>query len=252
MTPAQLIREEELHAYIDGELPTDRTAVVAARLEADPILAARVAAFAADKAALAAAFRPIGQQPVPASWIALIQQAATDAPSARRRVQPWTRWAVGLAACLLLVLGGVAWLEQRGPPEGSILAQAEAARQERTPALGRLTGAALADVSSRDGELTHAVGLKLRAPDLTRLGWTLVEIDIYEKAAALRYRAEGDRTLTLFVRPSTGAPRFDLFETGAVRVCLWQDGVVGAVMMGEMSAGQMMRVAGAAYAALNL
>jgi len=35
-------------------------------------------------------------------------------------------------------------------------------------------------------------------------------------------------------------------------VCLWQDEVVGAVMMGEMSAGQMMRVAGAAYAALNL
>jgi anti-sigma factor RsiW len=252
MMPGQPIREEELHAFIDGELPADRTAAVAAALEADPILAARVAAFAADKAALAAAFRPIGQQPVPTSWIALIQQAATHAPTARRRVRPWARWAVGLAACLLLVLGGVAWLEQRGPPEGSILVQAEAARQERTPALGRLTGAALADVSSRDGELTYAVGLKLRAPDLTRLGWTLVEIDIYEKAAALRYQAEGGHNLTLFVRPSTGAPRFDLFETGAVRVCLWQDEVVGAVMMGEMSAGQMMRVAGAAYAALNL
>ena len=60
-------------------------------------------------------------------------------------------------------------------------------------------------------------------------------------------------TLTLFVRPSTGVPRFDLFKTGALRVCIWQDEVVGAVMMGEMSAGQMMRVAqGAAYAALEL
>jgi anti-sigma factor RsiW len=251
MTSAQPIREEELHAFIDGELPADRASMVAAALEADPILAARVAAFAADKAALAAAYRPIGRQPVPASWIALIERAAA-APTVRRRVPTWAQWAVGLAACLVLALGGVALLEQRGPPEGSILAQAEAARQERTLALARLTGAALADVPSRDAELTHAVGLKLRAPDLARLGWNLVAIDIYPKAAALRYRAEGDRTLTLFVSPSTGAPRFDLFETGAVRVCLWQDEVVGAVMMGEMSAGQMMRVAGAAYAALNL
>jgi anti-sigma factor RsiW len=224
---------------------------VAAALEADPVLAERVAAFAADKSALAAAYRQIGQQPVPESWIALIERAGAT-PTIRLRVQPWSRWAVGLAACLVLALGGVALLEQRGPPEGSILAQAEAARQEQTLALARLTGEALADVPLRDAELTHAVGLKLRAPDLARLGWTLVEIDIYTKAAALRYRAEGDRALTLFVRPSTGAPRFDLFETGAVRVCLWQDEVVGAVMMGEMSAGQMMRVAGAAYAALNL
>jgi anti-sigma factor RsiW len=252
MTSAQPIREEELHAFIDGELPAGRAGMVAAALEADPILAARVAAFAADKAALAAAYRPIGRQPVPASWIALIDRAAAAPPARRRVPPPWARWAVGLAACLVLALLGVALLEQRVPPEGSILAQAEAARQERTLVVARLTGAALADVPSRDAELTHAVGLKLRAPDLARLGWNLVEIDIYAKAAALRYRAEGGRTLTLFVRPSTGTPRFDLFETGAVRVCLWQDEVVGAVMMGEMSAGQMMRVAGAAYAALNL
>jgi anti-sigma factor RsiW len=251
MTSAEPIHEEELHAFIDGELTADRASIVAAALEADPVLAERVATFAADKAALAAAYRQIGRQPVPESWIALIERAAA-APTIRPRVQPWSRWAVGLAACLALALGGVALLEQRGPPEGSILAQAEAARQEQTLALARLTGAALADVALRDAELTHAVGLKLRAPDLAHLGWNLVEIDIYAKAAALRYRAEGDRTLTLFVRPSTGAPRFDLFEMGAVRVCLWQDEVVGAVMMGEMSAGQMMRVAGAAYAALNL
>src|SRR3974390_2222378 len=107
MMSAQPIREEELHAYIDGELPADRAGMVAAALAADPILAARVAAFAADKAALAAAFRPIGQQPVPASWIALIERAAAAAPTPRRRVPPQARWAVALAACLVLALGGV-------------------------------------------------------------------------------------------------------------------------------------------------
>ena len=115
-----------------------------------------------------------------------------------------------------------------------------------------MTGAALADAPSRDAVLAHAVGLSLRAPDLAPLGWQLVELDTYAQAAALRYRAANGGSLTVYVRRSTGAPRFDLLKAGGVRVCIWQDEVVGAVMMGEMSAGQMMRVAGAAYAALSL
>jgi len=58
--------------------------------------------------------------------------------------------------------------------------------------------------------------------------------------------------LTLFVRRSDGVPRFELLKSGTLRTCIWQDEVVGAVMMGEMSAGQMMRVASAAYLALDL
>jgi anti-sigma factor RsiW len=247
----QPIREEELHAFIDGELPSDRADLVTAALEADPSLAARVAAFAADKAALAAAYRPIGQQAVPASWIARIHRA-TALPPVRRRMSPRAYWAVGLAASLVLAVGGATLLYQTNRSDGSILAQAEAARLERSVALSRLTGAALADAPARDAVLAHAVGLQLRAPDSARLGWKLVEIDTYSSAAALRYRTESGGALTMFVRRSTGTPRFDLLKTGGVRICIWQDEVVGAVMMGEMSAGQMMRVAGAAYVALSL
>ncbi len=120
----------------------------------------------------------------------------------------------------------------------------------RSTAVTRLTGAALADASASDAAVARAVGLRLRAPDLAHLGWTLIEIDTYSRAAALRYRSGDGTVLTLFVRPSTGAPRFDLLRKGALRVCIWQDEVVGAVMMGDLTAGQMMRVAGAAYAAL--
>jgi anti-sigma factor RsiW len=249
MTAIDPVAEEELHAYIDGELPPGRARAVAAALESDPVLAARVAAFKADKAALAMAFGPIARQAVPAAWIARIEQAAAQPVhrDARRRVL----WAVALAACVVLVLGRAAQLD-RGLPDGSILAQAEAAQQGRTPAVTRLTGAALADAASRDATLADAVGLKLRAPDLARMGWRLDEIDIYAKAAALRYSTVSGGTLTLFVRPSAGAPWFDLRKSGSIRECIWQDEVVGAVMMGDMSAGQMMRVAGAAYAALNL
>lgn len=251
MKSEQPIREEELHAFIDGELPPDRVGLVVAALEADPILAARVAAFAADKAALATAYWPVGRQPVPAAWIARIQRATAARP-VRRRLSPRACWAVGLAASVVLAAGGATVLYQINRPERSILAQAEAARLERSAALIRLTGTALADARSRDALLTRAVGLRLRTPDLVHLGWKLIEIDTYPNAAALRYRAESGDSVTMFVRRSTGTPQFDLLKTGGVRVCIWQDDVVGAVIMGEMSAGQMMRVAAAAYAALNL
>jgi anti-sigma factor RsiW len=249
--PGQTIPEEELHAFIDGELPSGRTGVVAAAVAADPGLAARVAAFAADKAALAAAYRQVGGEAVPASWIARIERA-TAPKGVRRSVWPRARWAVGLAACLVLAVGGATVLYQSQRDDRSILAQAEAARLEQSPALSRLTGAALVDARLRDAVLAHAVGLHLRAPDLAHLGWQLTELDTYPEAAALRYRAANGGSLTMFVRRSTGTPRFDLLKTARVRVCVWQDEVVGAVIMGEMSAGQMMRVAGAAYAALNL
>ena len=111
MRSAQPIPEEDLHAFIDGELPSERADVVAAALEADPVLAARVAAFAADKAALSAEYRPVGEQAVPASWIARIEGATARLP-VRRRLSPRAGWAIGLAASLALVVGGSTLLYQ--------------------------------------------------------------------------------------------------------------------------------------------
>jgi RNA polymerase sigma-70 factor (ECF subfamily) len=240
----------ELHAFIDGELPPDRAESLEALLASDPALAARLAAFADDKDRLAAAFRPSMDAPVPDAWIARIQQAAAGTP--RRERFHRTAWALALAACVLLALGATAWLQRRDAGEDRIVVQANAARLAQTRPVIALTGALLDDGPARDSLLTRAVGLPVHAPDLARLGWILAEIDTYTGAAALRYRAGDGRALTLYVRKSSGAPRFDLFRIGTLRACIWQDDVVGAVRMGDMSAGQMMRVAGTAYVALDL
>ena len=247
------ISEEELHAFIDGELPPERAATVAAATNADPNLAARIAAFRADKAALATLYGGIAKEPVPEAWLARIEAAAAPIPfPARRAAPPRATWLMALAASVLLLIGGAIWLQPFGPAVDQILAQADAARQEKIVPATRIAGAALADAPARDALLTRVVGLHVRAPDLARLGWRLGEIDTYTQAAALRYTNADGQALTLFVRKSPGAPRFDLLKNGAVRTCIWQDEVVSAVMMGEMSAGQMMRVASAAYNDLNL
>jgi anti-sigma factor RsiW len=240
------IGDDEISAYLDGELPARRSAEVAHALARDPALAARYADFAADKAALAACFRDALDEPLPPAWTARITTAAS--PRRRRRVV----LPLALAASLVAAVGlGRGWLSLHGGDD-RLLAEAEQARRDQIVVATRLAGPSLQDVASRDTVLARAVGLRVRAPDLTRLGWTLAEIDAYAHAAALRYRMADGRALTLFVHRSDGMPRFDILKTGPVRVCIWQDEVVGAVMMGEMSAGQMMRVASAAYVALNL
>jgi len=251
MTSAQPPSEEDLHAFIDGELPADRSASIEQALADDPHLAARVAAFQADKQALAALYAPLGRMPVPASWIARIDQAAARPPTrtTRARLAPWL---TALAACIMLAILGTALLRPHGHAADPILAEAEAARADRLTPVQRLTEAAIADVPGRDAGLARAVGLKLRAPDLARLGWHLVRVDTYAGAAALRYRTDAGQALTLYIRRSTGEPRFDLLHHGRERICIWQDEVVSAVMMGDMTAGAMMRVASAAYLELNL
>ena len=71
---------------------------------------------------------------------------------------------------------------------------------------------------------------------------------LYTKYAAVR----PCWAYSITVRKSAGAARFDLLRRGSLRVCIWQDDVVGAVITGQMSAGAMMRVASRAYADLDL
>jgi anti-sigma factor RsiW len=246
--------DDDLHALIDGELSPAHARLVHDAMRADPALAARAEAFAADKRALAAAYGPVAEAPIPAAWLARIEAATAPVvpvASLARRHAPRRRAVFGLAiAACLAIVALTTLLRPHG--QDTILADAAAARRDLTPPLLRLAGPALLDANARDTALHHAVGLALHAPDLSALHWRLTELETYPHAAALRYRSDSGQALTIYVRPSAGPPRFDLLKDGKIRTCIWQDEVVGAVMMGDMSAGQMMRVASAAYVSLNL
>lgn len=254
MTPRPAdITDEDLSAFIDGELAAPRAREVEHALQADPSLAARVAAFASDKRQLATLYADVAHAAIPDAWRARIEQASRPTTPRLRQALAWRRrpaaFALALAACVALV--ALATLRHPAPAD-PILAEAAAARLDETPPTARLTGAALADTPARDRILRAAVGLTVHAPDLSSQHFHLVELETYLHAATLRYRNDTGVALTVYVRPSAGPPRFDLLKQGRIRTCIWQDEVVGAVMMGDMSAGQMGRVASAAYLALNL
>ncbi len=242
--------EFELHAFVDDELSAPRRAEIAAVLRGEPALAARVAAWQADRERLRQAFAGIAEQPLPAGWAARIEAATAPRP---RPVLATRRFALGagmaLAASAVLV---ACWQWPRGD---TVLSEAEAARDGRLD--GRVGGdAALPTEAARDAVLRSAVGLPVRAPDLHRFGFQLAGMDLFARsaggAAQLRYTDGDRRTLTIYLRRSDGMVRFDLLRRGRTRICVWQDDVVGAVIIAPLSAGEMLRIASSAYTDLNL
>jgi hypothetical protein len=98
----------------DGELPAAEAAALLARIEADPALAARYALFRRTRNAVAAAFAPVAEQPVPPRLLAAIAAAARPAAAApvasrpagwRRRPQAWLALAASLAGLVALPVG---------------------------------------------------------------------------------------------------------------------------------------------------
>lgn len=245
--------EYELHAYVDNELPPGRQAEVAAILREDAALAAQVAAYQSDRDLLRMAFGGIDSEPLPAAWIARIEAATAPKRSHTGRAVVARRYA--LAASIALVASVTAAITWQAGREHSILTEAQAARD------GRLDGRIVAfdplpPPATREAALRDALGMKVRPPELSRFGFQLVRMDLFAlqdaKAAQLRYTDAAGRMLTIFVRPSDGTVQFDIIRRGDTHVCVWQDDIVGAVIVAPVSAAEMLRIASSAYTSLNL
>jgi len=104
--------------------------------------------------------------------------------------------------------------------------------------------------------LSSVLAMHVSAPDLQRMGYRLVGLRVYGNVPGgngveLLYRHSDNRVFALYLRHPSGPPRFDQYRQGALRVCIWQDDVIGAVMTGEMSAAEMQRLASLAYTGLE-
>lgn len=235
--------QEELHAFIDGELPPARATEIAAAVEHDAQLARQVAAFRADKVRLKEIYAPLLQKPVPEAWQRMIDPAQLKRPAVMDR-RAW----MAMAASVVAIVGG--WTVYRtlmAENDEAVIAAAIAARGDKTASQETIS---MADAGAL---LTQTLGLRLKAPDLTTLGFTLADAHAYDarKAMKLDYRDAQARVFTLYLAPSSGKPRFEMTKRGPLRVCVWQDDVMGTIMVADVSAGEMLRLASLAYSGLN-
>jgi anti-sigma factor RsiW len=251
MTQRTAFGDEELSAYIDGELDPARRLEIERLLETDTALAERIAAFASDKALLREIYAPLAERPVPPSWQARIESYETSRPASFSY-----RSLAAIAATLLLavVCIGIAVRFAAVPQKSDIIAEAMAAQRGGVAPQSSLATSAR-DVASRS--ISQALAMRLKAPDLSRMGYRLAAVNIYAGARGnqpveLLYRNGRNEAFTLYLRRPVGPPRFDQFKEGRERVCIWQDDVLGTVMLGEMSAPEMQRLASLSYTGLTL
>ncbi len=245
------IRDEDLHAYIDGELDDLGRSRVQSIIDADPVLRHQLSLYRADKARLVSLYGSGLNEPLPREWIQRI-----EGRGARRQWNARTTWTIAaMAATVVLVLAGsIAYRNFAPATREDIVADALAARTQSPLPDSVVPIRSMRDAQVGAAVMTRVLATQVKAPDLTKLGFRLVGMDVYNtptRSFDLRYRDGKGRIFTLYLRRSSGAPRFDLFEEKGLHVCVWQDEVMATVMAGPVSGAEMERLAGAVYTSLT-
>jgi len=246
MTNPSFISDEDLHAYIDGELDSARADLISAAAARDNVLAARIASYRADKERIARVYGPLVHKPLPTAWLNTIERARRPRTPLMQR-----RGLLAIAAsAALAAVGATSYRYFAAPNADAILDEALAAQTNATLSTS-VGGPEVAEQT-----LASTLELPVKAPDLSRLGYKLARVNVYANvvngnAVKLDYTSADNRTVGVYIRKSLGDVRFDMLKRGPTRICVWQDDVVGTVIMGDMSAGEMLRVASLAYSSMS-
>jgi len=243
------VTEDELHAYVDGELPHDRRAAVEAWLAGRPDDAARVASWRLQADAIRARYGDVATQPVPAKF-------NLDRMSYASR--PW-KMAAAAAVIAAFFLGGFAgWMlrDTNGDGPGivqQLTAQALDAHKVYAVEVRHPVEVAASDAEHLQQWLSKRVGYPLRAPNLEAqglhlVGGRLLPTPAGAAAAFFMYEnASGERFTFYCTRaaaPNTAMHYNAADKAGAI---YWVDDNIAYVISGASERKQLWQVARAAY-----
>lgn len=235
------VTEDELHAYVDGELPADRSETVGAWLAANPEQAALVAAWRAQADSIRARYGDVVNEPVP-QRLQLDQIIKNDITHARTRGRTFAAMAAAAAVVAFIAGGGAGWYAR------DMTASAQ-------PVFDKFTTEALnayrlyvvevrhpvevpgSEVAHLKQWLSRRVGHDLNIPDLSSMGLKLVGGRLLPgpTGAAAFYMYEGPtgERFTIFCGKA-GGPETALHFKSAEQFAsfTWVDDKVGYVVSG--------------------
>jgi anti-sigma factor RsiW len=253
METIPIFTDEELSAFIDGELDEARTEQVAAAVEASAELSARIEAFAADKDMIARIYGPLIDLPVPAALVRAATGERRHAPAARSPMRFFPA-VMALAAALAVAVISYPTLSNLGGDP--LVAQAIAVRSGEIHPDRQFADTEMASAATRDHLVQAALSVPVKVPNLEKAGYTLAGITAYpdrggHQALQISYRDRNGGLFTLYMRQTGSADRFELSRKKDMQVCVWQNDNLSVVMLGTMPAHEMLRVATATYADLD-
>jgi anti-sigma factor RsiW len=241
------VTEDELHAYVDGELPADRRAAVEAWIATHPADADKVASWRKMSDMLHAKYDSVSDEPVPA-------RLSVDALARTPR-----RWMMGAIAATLVAfaLGGAAgWIAHGANAKPSTFADftldALDAHKLYVVEVRHPVEVAANERAHLQQWLSKRVGYEIKAPDLDASGLKLVggrllpgpsgpaAFFMYETASGERFtifssRAKGDTTQMRYASSDNDGALF------------WADRGVGYVVSGPTDKDRLTQVARAVY-----
>lgn len=246
------VTEDELHAYVDGELAPERQPAVEQWLAEHTDDAARVAAWRTQADAMRARYGAVANEPVPQRF---------DLAKLARGDRRWSRLAAA-AALLAFVVGGTAgWFghefwEGTGPARNVTAEAVDAHRvyvvEVRHPV--EVPGSESAHLSQW---LSRRVGYSLRPPDLATTGLNLVGGRLLPStagppAAFFMYEGATGERFTIYCRRAA-APQSALRyrAAGVVGSFSWVEDEVAYVVSGPADRARLQKVAEAVYEQLE-
>lgn len=254
------VTEEDLHAYLDGELAEDRRALVEAYLQAHPEDAERLEAYRAHGEAIRRLYADVGDRP--SSTVSPLRPRSVRSTSWRRAAAwgritqvPWQR----AAAIALLIAGAVAagLLGLTHDRSDDALwarfgADAIAAHLQLTrPASKPAIAASLQDVSDYLSEKLKT-RIELRSP--ANSPYALVGAKFVPTAkgrvAQLAFRSTDGKLVTMFMEPWPGkpdAPFRVVAREGDVVTMVWVDDAVGCAVSGNLPPEELEQAARSLY-----
>jgi len=239
------VTEDELHAYVDNELPAERRSDVEAWLAAHPDDAARVQSWRTMAEALHARYDSVADEAVPKRL------------ELERLVQQPRRWVYGAIAATLaafLVGGGAGWVARGATAAPSAFQNftvdaLDAHRlyvvEVRHPV--DVPGSELAHLQQW---LTKRCGWDVRAPELTGLklvGGRLLPGPTGPASFLMYESASGERFTIYTAKSEAEATQMRYAAQGSESALFWADRGVAYVVSGGNDRGRLTQIAQAVY-----
>lgn len=241
------VTEDELHAYVDNELPAERRAAVEAWLAAHPEDAERVTSWRSMSDALHAKYDAVADEPVPT-------RLSVDQLSRTPR-----RWMMGAIAASLLAFavgGGIGWAARGANATPSMFASftgdALGAHKLYVVEVRHPVEVAGSDKAHLQQWLSKRCGWEVRAPELDATGLKLVGGRLLPgptgPASFLMYEtASGERFTIFAARAQTEATQMRYAAHDGTGALFWADRGVGYVVSGGTDRTRLEHVARLVY-----
>lgn len=238
MSESQPITEADLHAYVDGELDSNRLLDIESWLLTRPDDAERIAQWTNQMAQIRAAYADILDEPVPE---VLKVAAQSDVTSTRYATAAW----LGAVAASFVIGMQISSWTGIGENRDTALSAGIAAHMLYTPEKLHAVEVAADNLPHLEKWLTNRVGLPVTVPNLSASGLSLMGGRVVsangKPAALLMYNTTDGQRFTVLVLQADGnaTPTPDNLQKSGVSALGWSTAGYEYVVSGSVDTEEL-------------